>query len=74
MRIFGLQPDVKVADAKTVWLFREHRNELNLMEALLNRFHEQLVQQGYAVRAGHLSSGDLAVEVTGKVGRVLYFK
>ena len=43
MRIFGLQPDVKVADAKTVWLFREHRKELNLMEALFNRFHEQLV-------------------------------
>jgi len=35
-------------------LFREHLKELNLMEALFNRFHEQLAQQGYVARAGQM--------------------
>ena len=65
MRFLGLQLERKVPDAKTVWLFREHLKELNLMEALFNRFHEQLVQHCYVARAGHLSSGDLAGQMIG---------
>ncbi len=33
MCFLGLQLESKVPDAKTVWLFREHLKELNLMEA-----------------------------------------
>ena len=54
MRFLGLQLEAKVPDAKTVWLFRERLKELNLMEALFNRFHEQLAQRGYVARAGQM--------------------
>ncbi len=54
MRFLGLQLESKVPDAKTVWLFREHLKELNLMEALFNRFHEQLAQRGYVAKAGQM--------------------
>jgi len=52
MRFLGLQLESKVSDAKTVWLFREHLKELNLIEALFHRFHEQLAQRGYVAKAG----------------------
>ena len=54
MRFLGLQLESKVPDAKTVWLFREYLKELNLMEALFNRFHEQLAQRGYVAKAGQM--------------------
>ena len=54
MRFLGLQLEAKVPDAKTVWLFREHLKELHLMDALFNRFHEQLAQRGYVACAGQM--------------------
>jgi len=54
MRFLGLQLESKVPDAKTVWLFRERLKELNLMEVLFQRFHQQLAQQGYVARAGQM--------------------
>jgi IS5 family transposase len=54
MRFLGLQIESKVPDAKTVWLFRERLKELNLMEVLFQRFHQQLARQGYVARAGQM--------------------
>ncbi len=54
MRFLGLQFEDKVPDAKTVWLFRERLKEMNLVETLFSRFHEQLAQRGYVARAGQM--------------------
>lgn len=54
MRFLGLQLEDKVPDAKTVWLFRERLKELDLMEALFGRFHEQLARRGLVARAGQM--------------------
>ncbi len=54
MRFLGLQIEDRVPDAKTVWLFRERLKELELVEALFARFHEQLATQGYVARAGQM--------------------
>lgn len=54
MRFLGLQLEDRVPDAKTVWLFRERLKELNLVEVLLTRFHEQLAAKGYVARAGQM--------------------
>ncbi len=54
MRFLGLQLEDKVPDAKTVWLFRERLKEINLVETLFARFHEQLAQRGYVARAGQM--------------------
>jgi IS5 family transposase len=54
MRFLGLQLEGRVPDAKTVWLFRERLKELNLVEVLFAKFHEQLASQGYVARAGQM--------------------
>lgn len=52
MRFLGLRIEDGVPDAKTIWLFRERLKELNLVEALFARSHEQLAAQGYVARGG----------------------
>jgi len=54
MRFLGLQLEARVPDAKTVWLFRERLKELNLVQVLFARFHEQLAARGYVARAGQM--------------------
>ena len=54
MRFLGLQLEDRVPDAKTVWLFREHLKELELVETLFTRFHEQLASRGYVAQAGQM--------------------
>lgn len=54
MRFLGLQMEGRVPDAKTVWLFRERLKELQLVEVLFAKFHEQLAGQGYVARAGQM--------------------
>lgn len=54
MRFLGLQLEDKVPDAKTVWLFRERLKEINLVEKLFAKFHEQLAKRGYVARAGQM--------------------
>jgi transposase, IS5 family len=54
MRFLGLQLEARVPDAKTVWLFRERLKELNLVQVLFARFHEQLAAKGYVARAGQM--------------------
>jgi transposase, IS5 family len=50
MRFLGLQ----LEDAKTVWSFQDRLKDLNLVEVLFARFHEQLATQGYVARAGQM--------------------
>jgi transposase, IS5 family len=54
MRFLGLQIQSRVPDAKTIWLFRERLKELNLVEELFEKFHEQLAAQGYVAKAGQM--------------------
>jgi len=54
MRFLGLQLEDRVPDSKAVWTFREKLKNLNLVEALFARFHEQLAAQGYVARAGQM--------------------
>ena len=54
MRFLGLQLEDRVPDSKTVWTFREKLKNLNLVEVLFARFHEQLAAQGYMARAGQM--------------------
>ncbi len=54
MRFLGLQIEDRVPDAKTVWLFRERLKELELVDVLFARFHEQLTARGYVARAGQM--------------------
>ena len=54
MRFLGLQLESRVPDAKTVWLFRERLKELNLVDELFAKFHEQLAMRGYVARAGQM--------------------
>ena len=54
MRFLGLQLESRVPDAKTIWLFREHLKELNLVDELFERFHDQLAMRGYVAREGQM--------------------
>jgi IS5 family transposase len=55
MRFLGLQLESRVPDAKTIWLFRERLKDLNLVEELFEKFHEQLAAQGYVAKAGQMT-------------------
>lgn len=52
-KILVLQQRRKLSDDRIEYPIRERLKELNLMEALFDRFHEQLAQRGYVTRAGH---------------------
>jgi len=52
----------RVPDSKTVWLFRKRLKHLDRVQTLFDRFHPQLAEQGYAVRAGQ-RTGAAFVEV-----------
>ena len=54
MRFLGLQLESRVPDAKTIWLFRERLKELNLVDELFERFHDQLAMRGYVAREGQM--------------------
>ena len=54
MRFLGLPLEARVPDSKTVWIFREKLKNLNLIEVLFARFHDQLAAQGYVARAGQM--------------------
>jgi transposase, IS5 family len=45
MRFLGLQLEDRVADAKTVWSFRDRLKDLNRVDVLFARFHGQLAAQ-----------------------------
>jgi len=53
-RFLGLQLEDRVPDSKTVWTFRERLKDLDFVEVLFARLHEQLAKQGYMARAGQM--------------------
>ena len=54
MRFLGLQLENQVPDSKTVWTFREKLKNLELVDMLFARFHEQLAKQSYMARTGQM--------------------
>lgn len=54
MRFLGLQLESRAPDSKTIWVFRERLKDLNLVEELFGRFHEQLARLGYVAKAGQM--------------------
>ena len=54
MRFLGLNLEDRVADAKTVWLFRETLKQCALGEVLFKRFDEQLAAKGLIAKGGQM--------------------
>jgi len=54
MRFLGLQIEDRVPDGKTVWLFRERLEALQLADVLFGRFHAQLAAHGYVAQKGRM--------------------
>ena len=54
MRFLGLNLEDRVADAKTVWLFRETLKQRALGEVLFKRFDEQLAAKGLIAKGGQM--------------------
>lgn len=53
-RFLGLNPEGRIPDAKTIWLFRETLVKQDLMKTLFDDFNLQLDQQGYQARKGQI--------------------
>jgi len=53
-RFLGLSPEGKIPDAKTIWLFREHLVQGDLMQELFIDFNYQLETQGYKAQKGQI--------------------
>lgn len=53
-RFLGLAPEVKIPDAKTIWLFREQLVQHEIMKVLFNEFDCQLDEQGYKAQKGQI--------------------
>lgn len=54
MRFLDLGLEDRVADAKTVWLFRETLKQQGVAEGLFKRFEEQLAAQGLIAKGGQM--------------------
>ncbi|WP_018952496.1 IS5 family transposase [Thioalkalivibrio sulfidiphilus] len=53
-RFLGLTPEGKVPDARTVWLFREHLKELDLMDELFAELMAQIEAAGFIPKQGQI--------------------
>ncbi len=53
-RFFGLSPEDKVPDAKTVWVYREHLKEWGLVDKLFSELLIQIDAAGFSVRKGQI--------------------
>ncbi len=54
MRFLGLSLADRVPDAKTIWLFREHLSEAELVEPLFALFDRFLNDHGFSARRGQI--------------------
>ena len=54
MRFLGLGLEGRVADAKTVWLYREQLTQAGVIEALFETFDGYLKDQGYLAMGGQI--------------------
>lgn len=59
MQFIGLGLADEVPDATTIWLFRKHLSEQQLIEALFEQFDEYLIEQGYAAQGGQIVDATL---------------
>ncbi len=53
-RFVDVDPDGKVPDAKTIWLYRERLKEAGLVESLFEGVLSQIEQAGYVARKGQI--------------------
>lgn len=53
-RFLGLTPEGRIPDSKTIWLFREHLVQADLMQELFIDFDCQLDNKGYTARKGQI--------------------
>ena len=54
MRFLGLRSCDKVPDSNTIWTFREHLKEGNIVKELFERFGKELKKQGLIVNKGKI--------------------
>lgn len=58
-RFLRLNPEDRVPDAKTIWLFREQLTEKNLVKKLFGEFDLQLEERGFKARKGQIVDASL---------------
>lgn len=58
-RFLGLNPENRVPDAKTIWLFREQLTEKKLIKPLFDDFDLQLEEKGFKARKGQIIDASL---------------
>lgn len=58
-RFLGLNPEDRVPDAKTIWLFREQLTEKRLIKALFDDFEWQLEEEGFKAQKGQIVDASL---------------
>ncbi|MDH4276024.1 MAG: IS5 family transposase [Gammaproteobacteria bacterium] len=58
-RFLKLNPEDRVPDAKTIWLFREQLIEQGLIKALFYAFDAQLEQKGFKAKKGQIVDASL---------------
>ena len=58
-RFLGLNPENRVPDAKTIWLFREQLTEKKLIKPLFDDFDLQLEKKGFKARKGQIVDASL---------------
>ena len=68
-RFLGLTPEGRVADAKTIWLFREQLVQQALIEPLFEEFSRQIEQAGYYARKGQIVDASIVAAPKQRNGR-----
>ena len=53
-KFLGIEPDGRVPDARTIWLFREQLKDLNIHNRLFEQFNRFLEKNGYAAQGGQI--------------------
>jgi IS5 family transposase len=71
MRFLGLALEDRVADAKTVWLFREQLTQAGAIERLFASFDAALRQAGYLAMAGQIVDAIHSMALERSVARAI---
>ncbi len=67
MRFLGLGLGDKVADAKTIWLFREHLTQAGAVDKLFARFDKYLGKAGYLALLGDCTQSPARQRMGGQI-------
>jgi len=54
MRFLGFDLEDRIPDEKTIWLFREHLTEGDILKKLFNNFNKYLEQSGFKAELGQI--------------------